>query len=141
MRTFIAGALMFLCTTACTPYQHDWGFLSPGGFTENQIAADAWLVRFRGNGFTTHERTADMAIMRAAEIAIEHGYKWFVLAASYEETTTQTSTFYQSQWNGNGVTSYSVPFSVSFPKTSSWYECLLIATPIRLSRRRASMSL
>lgn len=64
---------------APTAYQSD-NFT--GGFSHTQLAPDTWRVRFSGNGFTSEERSSDFVMLRAAEMMLENGYRYFRLTDS-----------------------------------------------------------
>jgi hypothetical protein len=71
-----------------TPYKSS-GFM--GGFSETRLAEDVFRVNFRGNGYTSPERTQDFAMLRAAELAQENGFKYFAIID--ESASTDVSTF------------------------------------------------
>jgi len=73
MKTIIIGCALLLVSCA-TPYQH-MGL--GGGFTDKQIAPDVFKIHFRGNGYTPDKRAQDLAVLRAAELTLEHGYQYF----------------------------------------------------------------
>jgi hypothetical protein len=50
-----------------------------GGFSETRRADDIYVVHFRGNGYTKPEQAEEMAFLRAAELTIEKGYRYFVI--------------------------------------------------------------
>ncbi len=56
-----------------------------------KCAPDTFRVVFRGNEFTTGERTQDFSLLRAAELTLEHGFSQFaVLNESHARYTPQT---------------------------------------------------
>lgn len=66
-----------LCLAACqTPYQPDVGY---GGFSEQQVGPRTWEVRFRGNDTTNTSTVYNGLVLRCAQIAAAHGYRYFVL--------------------------------------------------------------
>jgi len=80
---------LVVCGFGCsTPYKSS-GFM--GGFSETQFAEDVYRVNFRGNGYTSAERTQDFAMLRAAELAEQNGFKYF--AVINEEASTTVSTY------------------------------------------------
>lgn len=82
--------LLSLLVVACaTPYQKSG--LS-GGFSETQLAENVFRVSFRGNGYSRGERAEDFALLRSAELTLEHGYTHFALAASGSSSETSTYT-------------------------------------------------
>ena len=74
-----AVTLLATCAVllACaTPYQH-MGL--GGGFTDKQLGPDTFKVHFRGNGYTPDKRAQDFAVLRAAELTLQHGYQYFTV--------------------------------------------------------------
>jgi hypothetical protein len=69
--------LVAACATKYDP-EHD------GGFHERQLAADppVFEVYVRGNRYTSQRMTREYATLRAAEIALEKGYPYFLIADS-----------------------------------------------------------
>lgn len=69
--------VLAVAVTGCaTPYQSK-GF--GGGFSETQINARTFIVSFRGNGFTSREQVEEMALLRAAELTLQKGFRAFTL--------------------------------------------------------------
>jgi hypothetical protein len=50
-----------------------------GGFSETRRADDIYVIHFRGNGYTKPEQVEEMAFLRAAELTIEKGFRYFVI--------------------------------------------------------------
>ena len=44
-----------------------------------KLQDNIFRVTFRGNAYSSMERTGDFALLRSAEITIENGYKYFVV--------------------------------------------------------------
>jgi len=42
-------------------------------------------VSFLSNGATTRERTSDLALLRSAEVALEHGFRYFIIVKSHNQ--------------------------------------------------------
>jgi len=85
-------ALLFavLASVGCSTSYKESGF--SGGFSETQLAEDVFTVRFRGNGYTSSERAPDFTLLRSAELALEHGYRFFVIVDSTDEVSTSNFT-------------------------------------------------
>ncbi len=64
-----------------------------GGYSETQLDVNVFKVAFRGNGFTGRERVADFTLLRSAQLALQNGYKYFVIinANSYTSNSTFTT--------------------------------------------------
>lgn len=81
-----------------TPYQKDSGEilfsdisgLSEGGFSETQLSENTWIVNFRGNEDTRKDRTVDLSLLRSAELTLENGFNYFVVAESGTDIRTET---------------------------------------------------
>src|SRR5579862_5939734 len=61
------------CATSYTPST------GGNGFSETQVAPDTFRVIFRGNEFTSGERTQDFALLRASELTLQHGFSQFAV--------------------------------------------------------------
>lgn len=66
-----------LILTGCATGYQPTGF--GGGYTDLQLGADLFRVAFRGNGYTSAERAADFALLRAAEVALAQGATHFLV--------------------------------------------------------------
>ncbi len=109
MRMLLSAIGILLLVGCSTTYQ-ETGFT--GGYSTTQLAENVFQVKFAGNAYTGEERAADFAMLRSAEIALEHGFNFFAIvdAAQYEQLSTytapaQTQTTYTGNTMGT-VTSY-----------------------------------
>lgn len=97
MRIFVNFLLVLtiaLYLSGCaTGYQDNNLF---GGFEETRIKENSWIVRFKGNAYTSASKSADYCLMRCAEVCLENGYSHFILVDSNESTKTSTFTTPQS---------------------------------------------
>lgn len=85
----VAGALLIVLMSGCaTPYQQV-GTSDAGGYSTNRLSTEAFEVRFDGNGFTDPKRAYDFAFLRAAEVALEHNFPYFVLIGHQDDTSTE----------------------------------------------------
>lgn len=97
-----AVAILTGCATAYKPR----GF--SGGYSETQLGENVFQVAFNGNGFTSRERAADFALLRSAELALEHGFPFFAVVNGENSTsrssyTTPTTTTGSATVVGNTV--------------------------------------
>lgn len=69
-----ASALTLSACATATPYAPAAQALG-AGFSEQRIEANRYRVTFRGKG--APERISDLALRRAAELAVADGYDWF----------------------------------------------------------------
>jgi len=100
MRGLKITAIAFLTVVAvagcATPYQPknlDGGF----GFSSMQLGESAFEVRFQGGAFDSQERASDFALLRAAELTLEKGFKYFII--DNDENTQETGVFSTPVWS------------------------------------------
>ena len=65
------------------------------------LAQDTYEVSFRGNGYTSQDKVQKMALLRAAELTLEKGYKSFEIVDGGFGTETQVAGFIPGQSNTN----------------------------------------
>ena len=89
MRTLMALAvagLLAACATA-TPYQPAAN--DHFGFTEQRIEQNRVRITFRGNTLTERETVETYLLYRAAEVTLENGHSYFVVANRNTEGHTR----------------------------------------------------
>lgn len=79
----IAAVLLAGCATSYKPEG------LRGGFSEAQLDVNVFRVSVRGNGYTHADRVEEMALLRSSEIALEHGFKYFVIVNARASEKTQ----------------------------------------------------
>ena len=106
---FLWLTLPIIISGCATAYKSD-GLM--GGYSSVKLDENVFQVAFRGNGYTSRERTSDFALLRCADIAIENGYKYFVIVdeqqyarTSFVTTPTTATTTYSGNTQGS-VTSF-----------------------------------
>ena len=121
MGIFVAGC--------ATPYQKI-GTDSTGGHMYRRLGKDTFTVSFLANGFTAPKRAVDFALLRAAEVTLEHGFLCFTIIGeedlSSRETfqsggtayTTGTAKSYGGYTTYSGTTTYT-PTETSVYKPGS----------------------
>jgi len=128
--------LLSSCVTPIqpTPYQPN-GF--GGGFTETQLDTNVFKVTFRGNGVTHADRAEDMALLRSADLTLQHGFTHFAIIDSKDRekhvgftTPTQSLTSFNATAYGNTAygtahtTNYGgQTFHISKPSTTNTIMC------------------
>lgn len=86
------AAMASSCMTA-TPYQPYRGETASGihgGYSEERMAADRYMVRFHGNELTSRDRVEGYMLYRAAELTTAAGYDWFMIVDRHTEHDTRT---------------------------------------------------
>lgn len=80
------------CTTA-TPYQpyrpESVGGVH-GGYSEQRLAPDRYLVRFHGNELTSRDRVEGYMLYRAAELAVHNSFDSFQIVERHTEHDVET---------------------------------------------------
>lgn len=114
MKSIGVALFAVLVLAACATSYQPMGFT--GGYEETQYAPDVWQVDFRGNGYTSRQRVQDFAMLRAADLTLQSGAKYFVIISaagyssigSYTTPTTSTTTgnvnFYGNSAYGSSTT-------------------------------------
>ena len=89
-RLIISIAVAALFVGCATQYQTRG---LTGGFTETQLGEDIFQISFNGNAYTSQERATDFTLLRSAEVAVENGYRYFIIIDSqnYSKTGTYTT--------------------------------------------------
>lgn len=59
-----------------TPYQAN-SYL--GGYSDAQLGTNVFQIRFQANGYTTLEKASDLALLHAADVTLQHGFRYFVI--------------------------------------------------------------
>lgn len=97
MGTGLIALTLSACTTA-TPYQAATK-VGQAGYAEQQIESNRFRVTFAGNSNTPREEVENYLLLRAAEVTLQHGFDYFVLA---DRDTDSKSRFYGSGYGGYG---------------------------------------
>ena len=77
----------------CAPRGAPWpmpGWNCMGGYSEIELADLTYTVRFEGIGIS-RSMAEEYALLRAAELALEHDRSYFVVLSASDSTSTQTT--------------------------------------------------
>ena len=135
MRFVTVICLVAILAQGCATSYKSSGF--GGGYTETQLDENVFKVSFRGNGYTGLERASDFALLRCSELALQHGYKYFVVvdaASSISNSTFTTPTTSRTTTNANvygnhvygnssTVTTGGQTYNISKPSASNTIVC------------------
>lgn len=90
MRIFAYLLMLAVLSGCATAYQPQ---SMSGGFSSTQLDTNVFQVTFKGNGYTDRDKANDFALLRSAELALENGYKYFVIvdAQQYSKDSTHTT--------------------------------------------------
>jgi hypothetical protein len=64
--------------SGCAPTAYE-ARASRGGYSDTQLGDNLFRIAFEGNGFTSAAVTSDYALLRSAEVALEHAFAFFVV--------------------------------------------------------------
>lgn len=91
----VAAVLLAACGTP-TPYQP----VTDGhGYAEQPLETDRYRVTFSGNSLTARETVENYLLYRAAEVTLERGFDYFVVA----EEDLERNTRYRTTFSGVGA--------------------------------------
>jgi len=95
LSAFLALAALGLLAGCATPtpyqpYQPEMSAGVHGGYSDQQVGADRFRVRFHGNELTSRDRVEGYLLYRAAELTLQKGYDWFEIVDRHTEHDVQT---------------------------------------------------
>ena len=130
MKLFTLVISFFLLVGCASTYQKK-GFT--GGYEETQLAVDIFSVSFGGNGYTSGVRAQDFALLRSAELTLEHGYRYFVLINESNSVSTASTTMpshtqttgnvYGNSFDATSVTSGGQTINIRRPSSIITFRC------------------
>ncbi|MGV0921757.1 CC0125/CC1285 family lipoprotein [Empedobacter falsenii] len=72
-------------------YQKDNG---TGGYTEEKVNNDTYIVSFDGNEYNKKDKTFDYALLRAAEIGQRNNFDYFAILSTVNDKVLEKSNSY-----------------------------------------------
>ncbi len=78
MKKIICCISIFTLVSCATGYKPN-SFWNDGGFKETEIQPNLFQVKFNGNEFTSRERSADFATLRAADLCLSRRLNYLVI--------------------------------------------------------------
>lgn len=112
MKKELLLAVLLLPLAGCYTSYAPKSFWNGGGFSETMLSPDVAQISFKGNGYTGDERAGDMVLLRAADLALEHGFPYVAVDGvqmSDSASTVFTPGYYQAHVVGNKVYASGVP--------------------------------
>ena len=61
-----------------------------GGYSEQQVASDRYIVKYRGNAYISCELVSNRAMLRAAEFTVELNKDLFAIVHDLDDRTTES---------------------------------------------------
>ncbi|MBV9331789.1 MAG: hypothetical protein JOZ55_09585 [Alphaproteobacteria bacterium] len=91
-----AGLVSFLGLCACeAPATYAPRQGNSTGYSDERLAQNRWRVTFNGNAVTKREIVENYLLLRAAEVTLQSGYRWFV----FDTRDTQAHTAYHTEFD------------------------------------------
>lgn len=94
------------CATA-TPYQPS---KDGQGYSEQRLESNRYKISFSGNSLTPRQTVENYLLYRAAEVTLQNGYDYFVMA----DSSTDTQTTYTQSFSGGFGNYFWYPYPAPF---------------------------
>lgn len=93
---FLVAGVFVLTLASCNNskavvYQKDNG---TGGYTEEKVNNDTYIITFDGNEFNKKNKTFDYALLRAAEIGERNNFDYFAVLSTVNDKVLEKSNSY-----------------------------------------------
>ena len=122
-KLFVTLIISLFCGACATPYKAASKPTSDGYF-DTMLQTGLYDITFNANGDTTIKRAQDFALLRAAEVCLENGYRSFSIVNSSNNSQTETDIVSNTNvYNRNYLFSYSYLVSETKPKVSIMVQC------------------
>lgn len=86
-KIFIISSVIILFCAGCATTYHERGFWGDG-YSEVRTSPDSFIVTFKGNASTNHDEVTKYTLLRASELTLLNGYKYFVILSSQDRTSS-----------------------------------------------------
>jgi hypothetical protein len=92
LKLWIAMGLILITFAGCGSGYAPKGNFSEVGYSETFYAADRGTIYYYGESSTTYEKVNDLALLRAAELALQRHYNYFVVIENKDITKQEVIT-------------------------------------------------
>lgn len=101
----LAATFVGFFSCGCATGYHASGL--GGGYTDQEVGKNKYLISFRGNGYTSIDTVRTYAFKRAKEVCVEKGFDGFELIDKNNSTDhTRTPSNYSCSATGYGSNCY-----------------------------------
>jgi hypothetical protein len=115
-QAIIAGISALFITSCATPYGPNSN-RNTGGYSETRYSPDVAKISFHGNALTSSEQAHDYSILRAGELCLQLGYKYFFIGS--DKVDVSTSTIRTAGYSSTTGSVYGVsPFGANYSQSS-----------------------
>lgn len=124
MKTYIAAALSALALAACAsdPTPRPAASAYAEGYSERALSVNRYVIDYRMDG-TDYQRAFDLALWRAAEITLQHGYPTFEVISRDSATDP----------GARSTASFSTQHGVAYDRSCGLVSCTTTARPVAWS--------
>lgn len=119
----IAPILLAACATSYQPK----GFT--GGYSDMRMGNDLYRVSFEGNAYTDPDRAADLALLRAAELAMSNGASHFAVVDSASSSRQGAFTTPQTSYTTGTVNTYGSTATYNAQTTTYGGQTFIVSKP------------
>ncbi len=94
-KIFLSVATLALLASCSTGYQARSWWRS--GYSEIRTAPDSFIITYNGNEYTSSEEATKYTLLRAADLSLKNGYRYFVVLSTEDRTRSyQYSSTYEN---------------------------------------------
>ena len=97
-------------------------------------------VKFRGNGGVKPKVASDYALLRAAEVSLEHNFPYFSILGERAETKTDYANMGSNSYTTGNITNYGGGYSSFSGTTTTTTSTIPIVKPTKIVRIRCYAS-
>jgi len=115
MKKIVAVVMAAMLSACATPYGK-YGIA--GGYVDSRIDENTFSISVDTNGFTSQQTTTMHALYRAAELTVENGFDFFVIASGANNSTSMAMAMPGSSTSNTTVNAYG---STAYARTSTTY--------------------
>ena len=115
MKKIVAVFMVAVLSACATPYGK-YGIA--GGYTDTRIDENTFSISVDTNGFTDQQTTSMHALYRAAELTVENGFDFFVIASGAKNSTSMAMVIPGNSTSNTTVNAYG---STAYAKTTTTY--------------------
>ena len=91
MRTVLILSVLLLTGCASTQYIQREGSFWGNGYYDKKIQEGVYKVGYTGNAYTLGDAADDLTLLRAADVALQNGYSYFVIIDRAKRTNVNSS--------------------------------------------------
>ncbi len=86
MKNMISSILCCMALTGCATSYKPYSYFGGGGYKDVQLGENIFKVSVEANGYTTNERASNLALLRAADLTLQNGFRFFVVSSSEDNS-------------------------------------------------------